>query len=497
MNDEHINLRENKPVLRLSERETIPGRVVRMLALLAFTCAMGWIIYLFCKDRLENWELREYFMAVAGAALVLGAGAIFWALRERVSAGWLLAAVLTLCAAIRLGFILVIPTAPVSDFEELYRAALASAQGDFQWSHVDSGYFYSWAYQIPFVLYEATVLRVIPSIFALKLLNVVWMTGAAYLVYRISRRVMPEWAALYGAFLYSVYPGTVLLASVLTNQHIAMFFLLLGIELTVGKKKWWRQLLGGVSLGVGNLMRPEGIIVVLAILCCGVLFFIENPGKKNAAAVTGMIAVLLLGYFGIQKMTAVVLYGLDIAPNGIGNNCPQWKFLLGLDTTTAYGNYSDHDYSAYISYDSNRWQLLLDYIRQRFSGCSDLPKFFRNKVSAFWTLPESFSWPMFAMESTDVVLPGLTVEGFQRIVGCMQRGMLLVMYILALPAAAALWKRNADGRMEDLLMGVILCGIFCVFLAVEVQVRYRYVAVPFLCMVDAVTMGWLLQRRKK
>ena len=76
----------------------------------------------------------------------------------------------------------------------------------------------------------------IPSIFALKLLNAVWMTGAAWLVYRICRRVMPEWAALYGAFLYSVYPGTVLLTSVLTNQHIAVFFLLLGIELTVGRE---------------------------------------------------------------------------------------------------------------------------------------------------------------------------------------------------------------------------------------------------------------------
>lgn len=484
------------PVLMPGERDTVVGRVVRLLALLFFTCAMGWIIYLFCKDRLENWETREYFMAVAGAALTVGAGAAFWALRERAPARWLLAAVLAVCAAIRLGFILVIPTAPVSDFEALYQAAQASAQGDFQWSHVDYGYFYRCAYQIPFVLYEAAVFRVIPSIFALKLLNAVWMTGAAWLVYRICRRVMPEWAALYGAFLYSVYPGTVLLTSVLTNQHIAVFFLLLGIELTVGERKWWRQLLGGVSMGIGNLMRPESVIVILAMLCCGVLFLLENPGKKNAAAAASMLALVLLGYFGIQKGTGVLLQGLDIAPNGIRNNDPQWKFFLGLDTTTEYGHYSDHDFSAYRSDGPDRWKLVGAYVRQRFSICSSVPRFFRNKVSAFWTLPDTFAWALEGVESTDVVLPGLTVEGFRRIVGHVQQGMLLTMYVLALPSILAMRHRRRDGRMEELLIVAVLCGIFCVFLVMEVQVRYRYVAVPFLCMVDAAAMGWLLRRRK-
>ena len=484
------------PALTPGERETVLGRVVRLLALLFFTCAMGWIICLFCMDRLDNWETREYIMAVAGAMLVVAAGVGFRALGDRVSAGWLLAAVLAVCAAIRLVFILVIPTVLASDFAVLYQAAQAAVQGDFQWSHVDAGYFYRCAYQIPFVLYEAAVLRVIPSVFALKLLNVVWMTGAAWLVYRICRRVMPEWAALYGAFLYSVYPGTVLLTSVLTNQHIAMFFLLLGIELTVGKKKWWRQLLGGVSLGIGNLMRPESVIVILAMLCCGVLFLLENPGKKNAAATASMLALMLLGYFGIQKGTGILLQGLDIAPNGIGNNDPQWKFFLGLDTTTEYGHYSDHDFSAYRSDGPDRWKLVGAYVRQRFSTCSSVPRFFRNKVSAFWTLPDSFAWALEGVESTAVVLPGLRVEGFQRIVGHVQQGMLLMMYVLALPSILALRRRHRDGRMEDLLIIAVLCGIFCVFLVVEVQVRYRYVAVPFLCMADAAAVGWLLRRRK-
>lgn len=495
MNHKRINLRENGPVLTLREREAVPGRVVRVLVCLAFACAMGWVIYLLCCDRLKGWETREYVMGVVGAILTVAAGVAFRALRNR--SRWLLAAVLAVCAAVRLVYILVIPTVPVSDFETLYQAAQASAQGDFQWSHVSGGYFYKWPYQIPFVLYEAAVIRVIPSIFALKFLNVVWMTGAAYLVYRISRRVMPEWAALYGAFLYSVCPGTVLLSPLLTNQHIAMFFLLLGIELTVGKSAWWRQLLGGISLGIGNLLRPESVIVVLAMLCCGILFLLENPGKKNAAAVAAMLVLVLLGYFGIQKGVGALLYGLDIAPNGIGNNYPQWKFFLGLDTTTEYGYYSEQDYSAYRSDGPDRWRLVGDYIRQRFSTCSSLPEFFRNKVSAFWTQPDSFSWSINTLESTDVVLPGVTVEGFQRIVSHMQQGMQLVMYALALPAGLALRRRHRDGRMEDLLMVAVLCGIFCVYLLIEVQVRYRYVAVPFLCMADAVTMGWLLQRNKQ
>lgn len=95
------------------------------------------------------------------------------------------------------------------------------------------------------------------------------------------------------------------------------------------------------------------------------------------------------------------------------------------------------------------------------------------------------------------MLPGVTVEGFRRIVGHVQQGMLLMMYVLTLPAAAVLWRGNRSGRMEDLLMLVILCGIFCVYLLVEVQVRYRYIIVPFLCLLDGVVMGGLFRRRKK
>ncbi len=215
------------------------------------------------------------------------------------------------------------------------------------------------------------------------------------------------------------------------------------------------------------------------------------------AAMASMLALILVGYFGIQGGTETLLRALDIAPNGIGNNYPQWKFFLGLDTTTEYGQWSDHDFSAFRSDGPDRWKLVGDYIRQRFSTCGSVPTFFRNKVSALWTLPDSFAWAMGDMKSTDVVLPGLTVEGFKRIVSHVQQGMLLMMYVLALPAVLALRNRRREGRMEDLLMIAILCGIFCVFLVVEVQVRYRYVAVSFLCMVDAVTMGWLLRRKKK
>ena len=485
------------PELTLRQQPYPLGLALRCLALLAFTCGMGLIVWLFCTERLKGWETREYVMAVGGALLAAGSGGALWALERRIPAKWLLAGVLAVCAAIRLVYILVIPTVPETDFALLYQAARDSAQGDFRWSRVSGGYFYKWAYQIPYVLYEAAVIKVIPSMFALKVLNVIWMTGTAFLVYRIARRVTPEWAALYAVFLYAVFPGTFMLSSVLTNQHISMFFLLLGIDLVVSRPGLWGRLLGGVVLGVGNLMRPEGVIAVLAICCCGVLFLLENPGRKNAASAAAMLGMVLLGYFGVQKAAEGLLYVLNIAPHGIGNHYPQWKFLLGLDTTTEYGHYSDQDFSAYLVDDSSRWRLLREYIAQRFSSCEDLPLFFRNKVSAFWTQPDSFAWSMNTLESTDAVLPGVTVEGFQRIVGHVQQGMLLMMYVLTLPAAAVLWKRNRSGRLEDLLMLVILCGIFCVYLLVEVQVRYRYIIVPFLCLLDGVVMGGLFRGRKR
>lgn len=156
-------------------------------------------------------------------AVILACGII---IRIKVRPFYILLAVLTLSLAVRLFYVTVISTEPISDFKTLYEAAQASSRGDFSWSHVtiSDGFFYWWSNQIPFVLYESIIFRLFHSIFALKLFNVFFMVGINYLLYRIGQFFLSEKTALCVAFIYAVFPGAVMYASVLTNQYISLFF---------------------------------------------------------------------------------------------------------------------------------------------------------------------------------------------------------------------------------------------------------------------------------
>ena len=92
---------------------------------------------------------------------------------------------LLVAAGLRLCFALSLPTAPMSDFQAFYQAAEEMRTGSLSWTHVytSDDYFYRWAYQIPFTLYEAGILSICPSIVAVKLADVLWMTLSVFPLY--------------------------------------------------------------------------------------------------------------------------------------------------------------------------------------------------------------------------------------------------------------------------------------------------------------------------
>ncbi len=154
-----------------------------------------------------------------------------------------------------------------SDFAMLYQAAQKAAAGDFSFQH--HGYFYRWAYQTGFVLWEAVILRVTGSIAVIKLINALFLSGINGLIYLLARRFVEERAAQAAALLYLVTLFPTLMTCVLTNQHISAFFLLLAVYvLTGGGDRAFcvrRALSAGFCLFIGNLMRPEGVVILVGL----------------------------------------------------------------------------------------------------------------------------------------------------------------------------------------------------------------------------------------
>ena len=437
---------------------------------------------------LQGKELLPYSLLYLAAVLLCCMAIIKLPVNEK----YLLWAVMAVCAITRFYYIALIDTPPASDFEALYNAAEKTVGGDMSW--LQDRYFARWAYQIPFVLYEAFVIKLFGGITALKIINVIFMLGIDYLIYLMAEKIAGKRAALCAAFLYAVYPDAVHLSSVLTNQHIAAFFLLLALYFLLRDKRGVSAALAGAMLGISQLMRPEAVLVLAAADCMAIWLFLQEPHKDNLKNILLRLALLVLCYLLVTKLTALILSCVGAAPFGLKNNVPEWKFVLGLDFGGS-GVYSDNNaYILGLGDAAQRKAETAEIIKSSFAACPEPMKFFDGKIKILWVKEIGGSWSMMNIKDTDTLLPFLSAAGFKFHLSALNAAVYLVIWLAAL--AATVMNLFSPGDNRSNFLTVLLLGFFAVFLLVEVQSRYRYAAIPLAVILSAKAFS-LMERKGK
>lgn len=415
-----------------------------------------------------------YILAFLGGALCMGV-LLFLGRRLLVPFRAYPAVLFALRFALALSVILMFYAQPVQDFKTMYDAACQVASGGRE--YLSDAYFYNWAYQTGFVAYEAGVIRLFGTgIFPLQVMNALWMAGSGCLVYAIGRRFLTAEGAMLASLFYALYPGPYFLSGVLTNQHIAVFFYYLGIWLLVRGERlsFPRALLAGAAIAVGNVMRPLGILVVLAFLCWGAvrLLLWKKPGRLREA---GALALAAAAYFAVFALFSklIVLTGLN--PEGLTNHLPLWKFLVGLNYESG-GRWSREDYEAYYLLPASRAEeAMREAIRERLAiGPGGLARLAWRKSGLLWGSPESLYWGFGEIDGTvrGKILTALNYG---------DRGVCALAVGLALAALASrLRKGTGEKEPAVLLLAFLVCGYYAAHLLVEVQPRYRYFLMPAL-----------------
>ena len=299
---------------------------------------------------------------------------------------------------------------PVQDFNTMYTAACQLAQGSHEYLSLDTCYFYNWAYQTAFVIYESLVIRLFgEGYLALQLLNALYMAGTNVLVYLIARRLLPERGALAAGLLYLLYPAPLFLAAVLTNQHLSVFLLYLGVWVLLNGKEEPSLLhaaLGGLLLALGNAIRPIGIIVLLALLlwiAIGLLRHVQPRGSWSALAAPVLLTVSYV-VVGLLLSGLVVWSGAN--PQGLSNNQPMWKFVLGFNEESS-GAWNAEDYnSLYLLQGDEADAAMRETVKERLSvGPVRLAKLMIRKCNLMWADNEYMSWGFGHLDHT-APLPG-------------------------------------------------------------------------------------------
>ena len=205
---------------------------------------------------------------------------------------------------------------------------------------------------------------------------------------------------------------------------------------------------------------------------------------------------MLVCYWLTKTLTEALLIWTDIAPYGLQNRVPEWKFVVGLGNVEGYGAYSEAHIDVLDMDSESRRMITAELVSDLLHRPpAEILDFVVGKLRRFWSTPQSIGWAFAGVNVNLLIYPGVgvTLYSLYNLQWC-GMGMSLLIYLLALFAPILLWKD--DKRREEgkaLFFIAVLCVIICVYLLIEVQARYRLFAVPFWLLVGGVTVERLTQ----
>ena len=145
--------------------------------------------------------------------------------------------------------------------------------------------------------------------------------GTAWLFYALTRKICGSQTAFIALIIYLIYPANYGECTSLLSELPFMFFIMLGIYLSIVKDK---MLFGGMVLAVANWFRPMGIVFLVAMM----VFFLYQ-WRKSLKLLIGYIAMITIigcatmyrtGLFLYQAKTgwmALMDYSSDHAPESL------------------------------------------------------------------------------------------------------------------------------------------------------------------------------------
>ncbi len=395
---------------------------------------------------------------------------------------WMLIGFILLVSLVTRGFFMLrFNTQPDSDFLVLYAAAQGLAAGDFSFLH--DNYFVLWAYQIPFVVFEAGVLKLFGTMTALKIINLLCMLGISLLIYKLARLFVSREAAFSFSVLYSLAPEPLLLSSVLTNQHLSLFLLLLGLYLALNERRPVFAFLGGSLIAVGDLVRPEGVLVIASLLFIYILRLISGgEGRKKAFL---RFFLLAASFLSLRLLSYILFHAVGLAPFGLNSGCPEWKFILGLDPTQK-GTYNETNTAILqISDAAERKKEAFFFISKNFPDFGSLASFLRDKAAYFYGAFPDSSWAFFGADTDGLILFGQPFKEALRTVFIFDRVLFALASLLSAIAFATELMPRAKTPPPAIFCAALCVFFFAAYLLIEVQPRYRYFITPFLFIMSA------------
>ena len=169
----------------------------------------------------------------------------------------------------------------------------------------------------------------------------------AWLLYELTRKICGSQTAFITLIIYLIYPANYGECTSLLSELPFMFFIMLGIYLSIVKDK---TLLGGMLLAVANWFRPMGIVFLLAMI----IFFLYQ-WRKSLKLLIGYIAMITIIGCATMYRTGLFIYQ---AKTG-------WMALMDYSSDYASESMKVRKYADWnVSQKDSAWQsLFFDWLK--------------------------------------------------------------------------------------------------------------------------------------
>ena len=398
----------------------------------------------------------------------------------KVKRFWIL--LLVVSFLIRLAAIIVFNFPQTTDFKLMYECALKFVNHDFSWN--STAYFMMWPYQSGFVVYEGLLLKLINNIYFLKVLNIIYESLLVVLIYYFSRRFVKDESARVAAILFMVYPYNIYLGTTLANHHIATILSYLGIVFLLSrKKKPYYFIVAGILIGLSNVLRPEGIIIIFSYL----LFMIFNLKKDNFKKEVLGFLILLVSYGGINLICSNLIILSGVNNDGLKNTNPLWKFVLGFNGDSC-GYYDSND-EVYI----NDKEKELEIIKERLNP-SNVGRLVLCKTNRMWLSNKIDVKDSSYDKAYYIGNIKIKFNDLANVVSLTNHYIFL--FVMVMMILGVFRNRKDIINNESLFFLIMVVVAYFVFLLIEIQPRYLYLIHPSIFILSAYGIEEVMKKIK-
>ncbi|MED2762422.1 glycosyltransferase family 39 protein [Bacillus thuringiensis] len=432
-----------------------------------------WESYLTISDKLD-------IPNSVSLPIMIGIGLVFlivaYLINKYMSSLTFVISLTLLAFIVRLIWILQIPSVPLSDFAIMYNSAIQAAHGDF--SFTNTTYFTSWVYQLGFTMYEALIIKIFgEGIFALQFLNVLFCTGTTIFVYKITAKTFNEWSGRIAGLMYALYIPSIMLSSVLTNQHLATFFFYFGFYLLVtkGLQSKYMWIFIGILLSLGDIMRPLGMLILIAVAIYIFLHGMLGKPKKIIFNSFKKLCGIFIVFYLVHYMISFAFISSGITQYPLSNRDPLWKFVVGLNHETK-GGYSHEDAGHIMSLEVGEERTLEEkkIIKERLADKDKVISLFEEKFALMWGDTDSSpSWSLYTPNfeildgMQDLKENAILYERYMY-TAAMFFGIIAILYLIV----------TKQDNLHYTLFLLLIVGYVLIHLLIEYQTRYRYFIIP-------------------